>query len=146
MGNTKRTNGELHPCAEGLKITLRRLSLSQNDSGNKVNSKFLTRVKEKHQLFNFLIIWLTQLTTSDVVTHFVLSVLLPTLPLHKIVADPVSSWWDYWRVNNCESRSQALPLSDFYTGIHDPGKCLFFVTTSLEYLVTWRTECVKRKI
>lgn len=48
MGNTKRTKGELHPCVEGLKISIRRLSLSQNDSVNKVNSKFLIRGKKNN--------------------------------------------------------------------------------------------------
>lgn len=146
MGNTKKTKGELHPCAEGSKISVRRLSLSQNDSVNKVNSKFLIKGKEKQQLFHFLINWVIQLTTSDVVMHSVLSVLLPTLPPHKIAADPVCSWWDYWRVNswtNYETRSRALLLYDFYTETDDSGKCLFFITTGLGYLLTWGTECIK---
>lgn len=144
MGNTERTKGELHPSAEGPKISISRLSLSQNDSVYKVNSKFLIRGKEKQQLFHFWINWLTQLTASDVVTHSVLSVLLPTLP-----PDPVCSWWGYWHVNswtNYETRSQALSFSDFYTEINDAGKCLVFVTTGLEYLLTQGTEYIKRGI
>lgn len=46
-GNTQRTKGELHPCAEGQeKIRVSKLSPSQNDSANKVNSEFLTAGKK----------------------------------------------------------------------------------------------------
>lgn len=45
-GNAKRTKGELHPCAEGQEKTQVKQSLSQNDSVNKVNSKFLTWEKK----------------------------------------------------------------------------------------------------
>jgi len=41
-GDTEKTKAELHPCAEGLEKThISKMSLSQNDSVNKVNSKFL---------------------------------------------------------------------------------------------------------
>ena len=90
------------------------------------------RGKKKQKLSHFLINQVIQLTTSDVVTHSLLLVLLPTLPPHKIAADPVYSWWDYWRVNSCtnyETRSQALLLSDFYADIRDPGKFFWFLIT-----------------
>lgn len=45
----------------------------------------------KQKLFRFLINQVIQSTTLDVVTHSVLSVLLPTLSPHKIAADPVYS-------------------------------------------------------
>lgn len=68
------------------------------------------RGKNKHKLFCFLLNRVIQLTTSDAVTHSVLSVLLPTLSPHKIA--PFHSWWDYWRVNsrtNYETKKPSTP-------------------------------------
>lgn len=48
-----RTKGELHPGAEGQKTSVSKLSLSQNDSVNKVNSKFLTGGGKKAKAISY---------------------------------------------------------------------------------------------